>query len=537
MVNQKDSSAPEPGEPRNQTVQENRSLHWDPPSSSSAPVTRPTPMLPTPPAIEIGQLAQTGPLSQWNDTSPWRPPMGSAEPGQRFAPGVPIKPKPEPELQPNFELEPDPDVPTRESPLPVRKPRPAPHHRRRNLALAGGAGALVLVLAAGLAFALLGRDDSGSDQEPAALSAPFLEAVRALQDAPGVSYRDGVLDVRITRDGDLTGSFGYEDTPIARTDEGTFARLSRADVLNVLPYLDPAGVPARSWVQIDGADLSDLDLDHLAPASPQAMAERTLAVLNQPGTSFTPSSSEEMLNGTPALIARTSAGPVYVTRSSPHRLLHLPTTLFTGEPAPASERSDQAPVSYSESTSGPAPQVSVFDGVALSELSTDQVREAYDELIDQTGQLKNALDAQVAVTTGELKHECTADQCTLSTQVTVNAAAGGPAAAVSRVALRATFRINDDGAKAGRCTAVVSIKQNDTKTLSCSTTSTAQAMQTALANAHARANERSLELGGAAVSYEVPYRSSGEVVGLAQIDVKQSVSSLLQRRSEFATGD
>ncbi|MCD5354985.1 hypothetical protein [Kineosporia mesophila] len=426
---------------------------------------------------------------------------------------------------------------------------PAPMSGRNKRLVLGGLGGLVaLLLVAGIAFVAV--QGSSGDDGPSAeqLRAPFLEAANSLGAAPGIDYDDGTYQVKLSRYGDFTGTFEARFTryPIIRTDGVTYAQLDAATVSRLLPYASTT--TGKSWVRLGDVAYAGLFVDARVPDSPEALSRRILAGLNGADADFTPptdsaapstaepssgaSNTSVTFEGTPALMAMTGAGAVYVTEASPHKLLHLPVELLTGESGQeagpdtaGSARTGQTDVvSFSRPRTSGGPAVAAFAGVNLAELSTGQVGDAYDELLDRGRALTEVLDGEAGLALGRPKVKCTLSTCSYQVKVTADAA--------SRVALTATFEV--DGKKGvGGCSAVVTFTTSQARTVGCSTKSAAPEMKAAMADARADALVRSRALGGARVSYSVPYYGEGRVRGVVPVGVKKLASTLRERRSEF----
>ncbi|GLY29465.1 hypothetical protein [Kineosporia sp. NBRC 101731] len=425
--------------------------------------------------------------------------------------------------------------------------------RNKRLVLGGLGSVVVLALIAAIAFVAV--RGSSADDGPSAeqLRAPFLEAANSLGAAPGIDYDDGTYQVKLSRYGDLTGTFEARFTryPIIRTDGVTYAQLDAATVSRILPYVSTTtGTTGKSWVRLGEVAYAGLFVDARVPDSPEALSKRVLAELNGPEADFTPptdsaapstaepssgsANTSVTFEGTPALMAMTGAGAVYVTEASPHKLLHLPVELLTGEAAQETEpdtagsaQTDHTDVvSFSRPRASGGPAVAAFAGVNVAELSTGQVGDAYDELLDRGRALTEVLDGEAALALGLPKVNCTLSTCSYKVKVTASAAAA------SRIALTATFEV-DGKKKAGGCSAVLTFAQSQARTVGCSTTSAAGEMKAAMAKARADALVRSRALGGARVSYSVPYYGEGLVRGIVPVGVKKLVSALRERRSEF----
>ncbi|GAB6897092.1 hypothetical protein [Kineosporia succinea] len=433
--------------------------------------------------------------------------------------------------------------------------------RRQKRILVGVLGGLlVLALAAVAGVVVLAGSGESADEKRERYAAPFVEAANALKEAPGLRFDDGTYDVQLTSFGDYTGTARIHSAvaPIMRTDGSLYAQLGASAVRTLLPYVSGGG--ARSWVSMSPGDLDTLSVDGSVPESPEAAGEAVLDAINASTSDFTPptdgttaagqpnsgtGNTAVTLNGTPALMAETPAGAIYVTAASPHTLLHVPDAVFTGETgdgadAPQNPQNPQGPQNPGGSTDevsftrpvadrDPGPATTTFDGVTLTPLDAAQVSKVYDELAQQAGTLDDVLDAGVDLALGVPTVDCTLEKCSYKVKVTTYATAGGDdAAATSRIALTASFEV--DGKKGvGACTTALTFRSDQARTIGCTTRSAAGEMKDAMADARADALVRSRALGGARVQYSVPYYGEGLVRGVAQIDVKKLVATLQDR--------
>ncbi|MBT0772477.1 hypothetical protein KIH74_26260 [Kineosporia sp. J2-2] len=442
-------------------------------------------------------------------------------------------------------------------------PPASPQDRKKQrLAIAGIAGALGLALVAAIAVVALGVGQGRSDEEKAAdLAAPFLDAANSLKSAPGLTYEDDNFSVRLTRFGDFTGTLHAlsQDYPVLRADGVTYGEL---DGLMVGSLTSNWRMPSsdKAWVELKPAALEDtLYIDTQVPDSPADVAQRLVDELNKPGTDFQPSVydsastygtpdgsaewTEVTLDGTAAYKAQTDAGPVFVSRSSPHTVLQIPVALLNGDTSAtgsssspgstSSPGSAQDNVSFTRPKASAGPEVYTYDGVALTEMTADQVSEAYDDLLDESEKLKEVLDVDVTLSTSDSTVKCKLNSCKYSIEVTVSPVSTGDneiTDSTTRVGLTASFEVDhkDDVAS---CTSAATFKMRQTKTLSCSTTKTASTMKKAYAAAKSLAQSQA----GAGEYYrwEVPYNGYGEVKGIAQLDLKKMGSTLEDRRSQI----
>lgn len=457
-------------------------------------------------------------------------------------------------------------------------PRPAARtdrqKDRRALAVAAGALGLLLVVLFAVS-AMIARMATSDQQDAADLAAPFLEAASSLGSAPGITYTNDDFDLEVTSFGDFTGTVSLlgEDAPMLRANDRIYAEVDGLTASTLTSNWQLSSTE-NDWVELSPEALQDsLYVDTEVPDSPASIARRLTDELNSSSTDFQPSPyatgygdslsddgqardgwTEVTLDGTAAYEAQTDAGPVFISESSPHTVLQIPVALLTGDEtdsdssAPDSTSDsvgtnqdtstdpDAQTVALTQPRSSGGPEVYTYGGVNLTEMTAEQVSAAYDDLLEQSRKLKEALSIDVVLTTGTPKIKCTLSSCRYGIKVTVTPTSTGQTkitGSTARVGLTVNFEINDKEDVAS-CSSAATFTMQQTKTLSCSTTKTANRMRKAYNAAKDLASSQASP--GEYYRWEVPYNGYGEVKGIAKINLTKLSATLEDRRDQIDDG-
>ncbi|MBT0773691.1 hypothetical protein KIH74_32400 [Kineosporia sp. J2-2] len=444
---------------------------------------------------------------------------------------------------------------------PPTGPKSSSTNKKIVLGVIGAVLALVLIGAGAVAVTRGGGSDGtaaadGEEVAATTLATPFVEAANALKVSEGVSYEDDSYSVKITKSGDMVGTVSY-DTPILRADDITYAQLSPYEVDDVIPYMkDYRGGTADEWVELERSSLDTMDIDHSAPASPSALGDALLTALDDDSTDFSPTvegyedslatadAGEETnttvsLDGTtPALMAQTSAGPVYVSATAPYRVLNVPAGLATGSGSDTTGSGDTTATDGASSESSTrdgsgtgtgenvafrksaiTPYVSAREGVQIAELSSDQLSRAYDDMIGYAEKFDSVLDSQVEITVDSTKKSCKASKCTASIKVTTRPYTSSGTAESTRIGVHVSYQINAYNYVNEpdlTCTTVVDMPAKGTKTLKCAVDATAMLKK------------------AAKESYLHDISMSYSAIGLSDTDFDALVESLKSRQGSTA---
>jgi hypothetical protein len=152
---------------------------------------------------------------------------------------------------------------------------------------------------------------------------PFVQALAALEKAPGVRYQDhdkyaGYLDVTVTATHERFGKLG-ESADFSDKDARALVSVGGRDYLNYLN--DPA---LKGWIYEPDDDEKNMGPSlepYLPPA--QLAAALTSALSQRPRLPVVgdKAAAAVTVNGTPAWRADTVTGYLYVTQSAPYRVL------------------------------------------------------------------------------------------------------------------------------------------------------------------------------------------------------------------------
>ncbi|MFJ8439974.1 hypothetical protein [Kitasatospora griseola] len=284
--------------------------------------------------------------------------------------------------------------------------QPRPWWRRRAI-LTLGAIAVVLAVA-GTALAYNGssaengssaKADTRKAQEQARNRAPFDEAVDALAQAQGVQYKDASAanklnrQVTVTAYGDKFGTAGWGglgklDREAIRVGGTMYTRHAPGTTTDGTA---PDGRPVKQWSTAnEGDDYTDHMFDLFV--SPTLLAHRLsnaldddprLPVANDPNTPvFT-------VGNTPALRADTTAGYLYISKDSPHRVLRLePPNMLAPLPVPTSTARFELPRAMEGHQ-----ELADSTGMDIAQVADADAPQMYDTLEQETKELATARDS------------------------------------------------------------------------------------------------------------------------------------------------
>jgi len=351
-----------------------------------------------------------------------------------------------------------------------------------------GLAAMILVVASfGVTTVALRSGSSSSDGLPApgstasqaaADQAPFRDAAGNLSHADALEYQTKILgalglSMQMTRDGEGVGTLDMVDfkADVMVVDHKTYLRLPTGAGSS----LSSLGGASPGQQVIENRWISGTPDNLLKPAIDQMKTpDQIIKIINDgfapggPGIAA-PVLTQTEVNGVPALRAVIGDDVLYVTAAAPHHLLRLE----EGAAGTSSGAGGGALPTPPLTGLPPIPSVpgglGSSDGINLGELGADLVDELYKALIDQTGQLTDAVDSRVQLTiNGDLTFgACSASGCTVNASVrnTVTATAGQ----VQQAAISAemTVSLTGDGSPAGSCTAKSLLTPGAETTMSC----------------------------------------------------------------------
>ncbi|WP_328401192.1 Hint domain-containing protein [Streptomyces sp. NBC_00390] len=410
---------------------------------------------------------------------------------------------------------------------------------RQRMLLLGGAGALVLALVAGL---LAWGNDSDSDAGERVAKRnlkPFIRAVDALAQAPGLRYQDtsfaGITEneITVTAGGSQFGTTGSGNEKHGRdvlhVGGKTFMRWQEDPSPG--PDVEPGTKTPSEWMlgMDDGSQLLGDALKRMP--TPSGLAEVLSKALGEVDEAPSADDSRQRpltVEGTPALGVDTSAGRLLVTKQEPYRVLRL-------EPYDLSEvvdkvRNGETATEIPRVTTGPL-AAGDSEGMDLTPVVGAAVDAMFKTLLAHTGQLKDASDHGINFSLdGSGDMNCGSSGCTANQRFTgqVSSRAKGRITKGEVTAvLSADFSIG--GQSAGRCTSrrgTFPVTGNSVSgTLTCSDPGAGAVYTSVAAKYKAQAEAQSRAGGGRPVRYSIPLRANTliDARALAAVEVKQLV--------------
>ncbi|MFD4140375.1 Hint domain-containing protein [Streptomyces sp. NPDC058572] len=417
---------------------------------------------------------------------------------------------------------------------------------RQHMLLLGGAGALVLALVAGL---LAWGNDSGSGSGERAAKRnlkPFIWAVDALAQAPGLRYQDtsfaGITEneITVTAGGSRFGTTGSgnekHDRDVLHVGGKTFMRWQEDPSPG--PDVEPGTKAPSEWMlgMDDGSELLDDALKRMP--TPSGLADVLSKALGEVDEAPSADDSRQRpltVEGTPALGVDTSAGRLLVTEQEPYRVLRL-------EPYDLSEvvdkvRNGETATEIPRVTTGPL-AAGDSEGMDLTPVVGAAVDAMFRTLLAHTGQLKDASDHGINFSLdGSGDMNCGPSGCTANQKFTgqVSSRAKGRITKGEVTAvLSAEFSVG--GQSAGRCTSrrgTFPVTGNSVSgTLTCSDPGAGAVYTSVAAKYKAQAEARSRAGGGRPVRYSIPLRANTliDARALAAVEVEQLVERVQQER-------
>lgn len=449
-------------------------------------------------------------------------------------------------------------------PVPPMPPHPptvgrGPWWRRRKGLLGLGVFAVVAGLVAGL-LVWQGSRTSKPD------GTPFVEALADLAAQPAIGYRTSVgsttVDMQVTYAGDVLGSVTVLGKKVSTLTVNGTSYVKMPNWLGGSDDKDPTGLAGR-WITGKSA-ASTAGTSGAASASsvqtPAALANRLYPGLSSASTVLDTAKSEaDSVDGTPAMKATTPDGELYVTRTSPYRLLRfvpkakagLPSGLPTLPSMPSGLPS--LPSGFPSLPSGfptfslpalpsglglpsgpglaadsayrmpPARYAAAPAGTLdFSRMSPQDVRSFYSRLEGATKELKQAVDADIAFTLdGKADLTCSSGGCTVVAHVTSNVRSGDPRARITGGKVNATLTatVEVEGQGAGGCTATAVLPLTGTSDIACDDAAAGPVFAEVEAEKKAEAEQESEAEGGAPVPYTVSSAGQASVEAMATVDV------------------
>ncbi|GAB3237887.1 hypothetical protein GCM10027456_01150 [Kineosporia babensis] len=407
------------------------------------------------------------------------------------------------------------------------------------VAIGGGLGLLLILAFGAVALIAVSRGEDGrSGSGVASGPAPFQEAVNSLKEAEGMALGSLDYNVRMSRHGDLTGTYQYNDTPIVRIDGATYLNADQSEAFLLLPsLLSYEEMPDETWTRISDASLEQLHTQTVLPASPAALAERLASALADPETDFAPdpfvddrfsdleSATEPaadaentavMVNDVEAFVASTPQGRIYVTKAAPHTLLHVTDGFLRPISQTAAPSAEETRVETASFQAADLPTIPTTDGVDVLEMNAEQVGQSYADLIGLAPQLKTTPDARFEVITGRPDEKCSATSCSLESEVKVLSSDPEIAEDKVRVRLDGRFIIDFNDVEPFPCSSFAEMTVGKAKSLSCSS----------------KAGAKQYGRSGGAGTY-TPLRSQSSAGVHVELDVEKALGTLQQRHSEL----
>lgn len=330
----------------------------------------------------------------------------------------------------------------------------------------------------------------------------FFKAASALEAAPAIGYSTQVagaeLDMRVTRDGAATGTFSLAGMRLGLLSVGdkSYVRWQKgAPIGGVSP--DEAGLADGKW--ITGGTSSGVT----QTLTPQQIASTVTAQLNDSKTRFPRRSTTVKVSGTTAWKATTPSNDVYVTRSTPHRIVRITPrgaggkvpslppvpSLPSGLPSLPSDLPSlpsgfpslpDVPAGLTAERAGRSQARAAVAAVApalpgqmdLKDMDQQQVDALFDDLVKNTRQLKDSFDLSYQFNTrGSAAFTgCGPGACTVTVTL-ANTFTSKNLKPPPKVDATMTVTMTGDGSPVGGCTTSGPLPVNATGTLSCTNVS------------------------------------------------------------------
>lgn len=468
-----------------------------------------------------------------------------------------------------------------------------PWWKRRKWWLTGCA----CLVAGGLVAGLLLWRDSGSAEPD---RTPFAAALVDPLEQPAVGYHTSLagssFDVRSTYAGEsmTTATVAGQRLNTMTVGGKTYVKLPKSLLAGVKGSGEVTGLSGKWITGGDAAAASGTDGAAVKSLTPAALANQLLVALGSKDTTV-PSTATPDIDGTPVIRAVTPKGDLYVSKSSPHRLLRfvsrsarasssgpsgqpsLPSVpglpsmpdlssipdlpsmpslpsdlgLGTGRPGGARNAGYAAPALQLRDrwrTAVDALATAPVGTLDFSRFSRADIDAFYKEMEDATKELKSAVDADVRFTLdGSADLHCSSAGCEVTAHVTSNVSSSDPKAKVTggsvRASLKATVEI--EGEPAGGCTATRTLPLSGTSDIACDDAAAGTVFAEEMALKKEQAEAESKAEGGAPVPYSVNGTGEAVVNALAQVDVdamllleqmeQQLIDSLLRPQNPGST--
>ncbi|MGG2464237.1 polymorphic toxin-type HINT domain-containing protein [Streptomyces sp. RGM 3693] len=404
--------------------------------------------------------------------------------------------------------------------------------------LAVGVCGLVLAIVAGT---LLWRSIRPANPEDTdGNRTPFYLAVYNLAREPAAHYTgsapDGTTwDLTVTDGNEARGTITVAGRRIAvlTVDGKTYVKPPK-DMLTDLPSGVSAATLEGKWVTGEKHLTSALSS---VPRSPAAFAAQLWAGLDQ-ATDF-PKADAAGGGGKKALSVTTPQGVLSVSAAPPYQVVRLASgnarargSSSGGPTRTALASAAVRPAGFTHAVSSPQADLGNVD---FTPMSPEDVGKAYDDLIDQTKTLGNAVDLGIRFNFNQTGNLNCSESCTVTENV-VTATTAAPGAKLSgTVNASMTAQVSVNGQSGGGCTQSASLPINGSGTMSCVAAGTAPVVQQIKAekqreaDAQARATRRPVR-----IPYTLNFQAQVQITAqaIAQAEIAQKVKAQQAQRNK-----
>lgn len=378
--------------------------------------------------------------------------------------------------------------------------------------------------------------------EPQQQRAPFYLAVADLATLPMVHYTGSApsagtsWDLEVTREGERLGTFtaSGQKTDVMTAGGKTYVKAS-PDLLASLPAgVSVAGLQGK-WITGDDILTRALPQGLVAPSK---LAYRLWLELGRTTRFPRVGAATVQIGTTPALRLLTPEGTLYVSASSPYRVLRFapkPSATKTGHTsvalhaglATADLRSDAVDSGWSNQAASTG--LSSLGQTDFQQMSPSEVDRGFENLIGQSRKLNSAVNVGLSFDfdqTGNLF--CSDTSCTVTENVTTSttSAQATQLSGTVTAAMNATVTVN--GESAGGCAQTESLPIKGTGTISCLDSAVAPVVAQIKAAKQEEADQEAQATGrSVSIPYTLSFLASVQIQAMAnvQAEVDQTVAA------------
>ena len=407
-------------------------------------------------------------------------------------------------------------------------------HRVQLVAVLG----LVIAVLAGLASSPLAPWRAGPQQ----LRAPFYLAVADLASMPMVQYAGSApssgtsWDLEVTRAGEQLGTFttAGQQFDVMTVDGKTYVKVSPTLLASLPAGVSAAGLQGK-WITGDDALTSVLPQ---GLASPSTLAYQLWLDLGRTAEFPSARAATVRIGATQALSLVMPDGTLYITATSPYRVLRIVPEPSASDASPATAVLRAAPaaagprfvaVDTGWSRQAASASLSGLGQTDVQQMSPSEVDQGFQDLIDQTRALNSAVNVGVNFDfnqTGNLS--CSDISCTVVENVTTSTTSADATSLTGSVTASMNATVTVNGESAGGCAQTEVLPINGTGTISCLDTGAAPVVAQIKAQKQAEADQEA-EAAGKSVNipYTLSYLASVQLQAMAsgQAEVDQAVSA------------